>query len=339
MVQWSNYNKGKTTLLSGLVLGFTLCHFVYTYWYLGDLKPQPLCRPAPSGGLSPRTEAQTNIPNTTDGPTAPPGPVHPAPFNVTNPLSGYVNVLKDREALRLHCGVCALVSTSGHVLNHTAGAEIDQAECVIRMNHSPVNGFEKHVGKRTTVRIVTHSSFEFAFKEITQIISKENRSKLVVWGPDDAMRTNGKGKTYNHLFNLTKVSKDVEFYMLSPERMLYSHKLFDNETGLQRRVKGGLLWLSTGWFTMILATEMCDQVKVYGMSNGENCRDPNAYPAAYHYFDSDNITYAEKECDEYNRMEKREKDAHRFFIEKTVFERWSKYHKITFHFPSWKRKG
>ncbi|XP_078603300.1 alpha-N-acetylgalactosaminide alpha-2,6-sialyltransferase 5-like [Branchiostoma floridae x Branchiostoma japonicum] len=334
MSSCSNY-KDKTPILIGLVVGFTLFNFVYfpAYLYVVEVKPQPLCHAA---RRSRETEVPTNMPNTTAGPTESPGPVHPVPFHTwsSNPLNGYVNVLTLKEDLRLRCSVCALVSTSGHVLNCAAGAEIDQAECVIRMNHSPVNGFEKHVGTRTTVRVATHTSFNDATNEITQIISQANRSKLVVWGPDDTMRIDGKGQTYNNLFKLAKDSKDVEFYMLTSRRMFYTDRLFENETGIQRHVKNGMLWLSTGWFTMVLATEMCDHIKVYGMSSAENCRDPTARQAAYHYF-NDTIKHAGTECEEYYGMEKKAKDAHRFFAEKKVFKTWSKYHKITFHCPSW----
>ncbi|KAI8502795.1 St6galnac4p [Branchiostoma belcheri] len=357
-------HKGRTPFLIGLVVGFTICNFVYfpTYFptYLGERKPRP---PSYANMSKRRTQqvelSATSVPGTVAGLTNPPGPVHPTPFNITDPLSGYVNVLKDKDPFKRHCSVCALVSTSGHVLNYTAGEEIDQAECVIRMNHAPVDGFEKHVGTRTTVRVATHTNFEEAWREITHIISTENRSSLIVWGPDRTMRTDGKGETYNYLLNLTKASTDVEFYMLTPERMRYSHKLFDNETALPgyRPDRGSdrptaahprkhafqckmsqnrrEIWLSTGWFTMVLATEMCNRIKVYGMSNGDNCRDPKAYPAVYHYYDKGRG----KECDEYNRMEKLKKQTHRFFAEKKVFGRWSKYHNITFHFPTWTPKA
>ncbi|XP_078681109.1 alpha-N-acetylgalactosaminide alpha-2,6-sialyltransferase 3-like [Branchiostoma floridae x Branchiostoma belcheri] len=332
-------HKGRTPFLIGLLVGFTICNFVYfpTYFptYLGERKPRP---PSYANMSKRRTQqlelSATSVPGTVVGPTNPPGPVHPTPFNITDPLIGYVNVLKDKAPFKRYCSVCALVSTSGQVLNYTAGEEIDQAECVIRMNHAPVDGFEKHVGTRTTVRVATHTNFEEAWREITNLISTENRSSLIVWGPDRTMRTNGTGKTYNYLLSLAKLSTDVEIYMLTPERMTYSHKLFDNETSLPSR-SGTEIWLSTGWFTMVLATEMCNRIKVYGMSNGDNCRDPNAYPAAYHYYDKGRG----KECDEYNRMEKLKKATHRFFAEKKVFERWSKFHNITFHFPTWTPKA
>ncbi|KAI8497879.1 St6galnac4p [Branchiostoma belcheri] len=332
-------NKGRTPFLIGLFMGIILCSLVFSsiYFYLGELRTQPLYVWHAAWSkrlLSWQTGVQTTtVPTTTAWPVRPPGPVHPAPFNGTHPLSGYVSVVKNKEPLKLHCSVCALVFTSGHVLNYTAGAEIDQADCVIRMNHAPVEGYAKHVGNRTTVRVATHSSFKFAYKEITRIFAREKQDKVVVWGPDATMRTDGRGETYRHLANLTKVYKDVEFYMLTPPRMTYAHKLFDKETGLPRGVRTQF-WLSTGWFAMILATEMCDRVKVFGMSNGQYCRDPHAHPVSYHYFNK----YGGNECQEYHRMERQRSDTHRFFAEKKVFETWSKYHKITFHYPTWRPK-
>lgn len=31
-------------------------------------------------------------------------------------------------------------------------------------------------------------------------------------------------------------------------------------------------WLSTGWFTMVIAVELCDHVHVYGMVPPDYCR-------------------------------------------------------------------
>ena len=30
-------------------------------------------------------------------------------------------------------------------------------------------------------------------------------------------------------------------------------------------------WLSTGWFTMVIAIEICDNIKVYGMVAPNHC--------------------------------------------------------------------
>lgn len=56
------------------------------------------------------------------------------------------------------CKTCSLVTSSGRLLFHQAGEEIDSAECIIRMNNAPVIGYEEYVGKRTTTRIVCFRS-------------------------------------------------------------------------------------------------------------------------------------------------------------------------------------
>lgn len=48
-------------------------------------------------------------------------------------------------------GSCALVFSSGSLLRHEYGEEIDAHDSVVRFNLAPVTGYERHVGKRTTV--------------------------------------------------------------------------------------------------------------------------------------------------------------------------------------------
>ena len=49
---------------------------------------------------------------------------------------------------------CAVVSNSGRLLKHENGEEIDKAQAVFRINYPPTEGYEKHVGSRTTFDIV-----------------------------------------------------------------------------------------------------------------------------------------------------------------------------------------
>ena len=49
---------------------------------------------------------------------------------------------------------CAVVSNSGRLLKYEHGEEIDKAQAVFRINYPPTEGYEKHVGSRTTFDIV-----------------------------------------------------------------------------------------------------------------------------------------------------------------------------------------
>ncbi|XP_066293902.1 alpha-N-acetylgalactosaminide alpha-2,6-sialyltransferase 5-like isoform X3 [Branchiostoma lanceolatum] len=228
----SGLMPARRLLLIGLVAGFALFVSFAVYVYQGELKTQ-LWKPALDAALEKvhlRRVSNQNVSSTTQDDSP-----HPMPFNVTDPLSGYVNVLKDRKPLKMHCSVCAMVSSSGQVLHHEAGTEIDKAECVIRMNDAPVTGFEKHVGTRTTIRVASHTSFQLVNKKRADLLVKNKGLTLVAWGPDKSMKTDGKGRIFNGLSKLAKdIGNDIDVYMLTPERMAYADKVFEIETGKPR---------------------------------------------------------------------------------------------------------
>ena len=67
------------------------------------------------------------------------------------------------QLLQMQCSRCAVVSSSGHLIDSNAGQEIDETPCVFRMNNAPVKGYEKDVGSRTTVRSLAHLNLEKSF--------------------------------------------------------------------------------------------------------------------------------------------------------------------------------
>ena len=57
--------------------------------------------------------------------------------------------------LRLKCESCAIVFSSGHLLNSSSGAKIDSHACVVRFNDAPSGGdFSHDVGEKTTLRFL-----------------------------------------------------------------------------------------------------------------------------------------------------------------------------------------
>ncbi|KAF6729100.1 Alpha-N-acetylgalactosaminide alpha-2,6-sialyltransferase 3 [Oryzias melastigma] len=99
-------------------------------------------------------------------------------------LRGYKRIRTDGKSqfLDIHCDSCALVSSSGQMLYANAGEEIDQIGCVIRMNNAPTRGFEKDVGGRTSVRVVSHTSVPLLVKNEQYYFRQEADTTYVSLG-------------------------------------------------------------------------------------------------------------------------------------------------------------
>lgn len=60
---------------------------------------------------------------------------------------------------------CALVGSSGLLLQERLGAQIDAHEFVLRTNLAPIGGFEDVVGTKTTVRVMNTEALETVLLE------------------------------------------------------------------------------------------------------------------------------------------------------------------------------
>ncbi|XP_067828920.1 alpha-N-acetylgalactosaminide alpha-2,6-sialyltransferase 3-like isoform X3 [Heptranchias perlo] len=243
-------------------------------------------------------------------------------------LSGRPNALFSQQPLRLSCHQCSIISSSGQMLGKSLGAEIDQSECVWRMNNAPTEGYETDVGSRTTVRVVSHTSTPLLLRQ-GAFISDLNNSVYIFWGPQRNMRRDGKGLVYNMLRTIRKRFPSAKLYTLTEEQMRYCDIVFKKETGKDRVLSGS--YLSTGWFTFILAMEACSTIHVYGMINDTYCRTEGHRNVPYHYYEPS----GQEECLEYYIHENARYGGHRFITEKTVFAKWAKERKIKFFNPTW----
>ncbi len=60
------------------------------------------------------------------------------------------------EVKRPECSSCAVVFSSGHLINSSAGGEIDRHSCVIRFNDAPTTPkYQTDVGRKTTIRFLS----------------------------------------------------------------------------------------------------------------------------------------------------------------------------------------
>uniref|UniRef100_UPI0037E8F03C alpha-N-acetyl-neuraminyl-2,3-beta-galactosyl-1, 3-N-acetyl-galactosaminide alpha-2,6-sialyltransferase n=1 Tax=Semicossyphus pulcher TaxID=241346 RepID=UPI0037E8F03C len=246
-------------------------------------------------------------------------------------IKGYMRIGPARidQFLDMHCSRCALVSSSGQMLGAGAGEDIDEIGCVIRMNDAPTRGFEKDVGGRTSLRVVSHTSVPRLVKDESYYFQQSADTMYVFWGPERNMRQDGKGRIFNALLKIAQKYPNVRMYAVTREQIQHCDSVFQNETGKNRMQTGA--FLSTGFFTMILAMEICDSISVYGMIDDNYCSRANQSSVPYHYYEKSRID----ECRMYKFHENTRHGGHRFITEKAIYAKWATRHVIEFKHPSW----
>ncbi|XP_023263826.1 alpha-N-acetylgalactosaminide alpha-2,6-sialyltransferase 5-like [Seriola lalandi dorsalis] len=244
-------------------------------------------------------------------------------------LEGYSGVI-DHKSLKMHCGTCALVTSSGQLTGSKRGQEIDRSECVIRMNDAPSVRHQQDVGQRTSLRVIAHSSLQRVLQSRQELLNASQDTVFIFWGPSSCMRRDGKGHVYNNLRLLNQLLPKLKVYIISRIKMLNFDELFKKETGIDRKSSNS--WLSTGWFTMSIALELCDRINVYGMVPPDFCRSSSHPSVPYHYYEPS----GPDECSMYLSHERSRRGSHhRFITEKTVFANWARTLNIHFYQPDW----
>ncbi|NXB91799.1 SIA7D sialyltransferase, partial [Vidua chalybeata] len=271
-------------------------------------------------------------------------------------FQGYSRVPDGKPLERALCRRCAIVSSSGQMLGSQLGQAIDGQECVLRMNHAPTTGYEQDVGARSTIRVVSHTSVPLLLGNQPYFFQQSQETLYFIWGPAKKMSREKMGSTYQALVKVTEKYPQLQIYTLTEEKMTYCDDVFQNETGKNRMKSGS--FLSTGWFTMILAMELCEQIFVFGMVSDSYCRcggvagqvwggpvspqvshftpspparEKNHSSVPYHYFEKGRLD----ECKMYLMHEQARRAGHRFITEKAIFSRWAKRRNIVFNHPSW----
>ncbi|XP_072039988.1 alpha-N-acetyl-neuraminyl-2,3-beta-galactosyl-1,3-N-acetyl-galactosaminide alpha-2,6-sialyltransferase-like [Amphiura filiformis] len=231
---------------------------------------------------------------------------------------------KNKKPFNFHCDKCAVVASSGQLLHSNSGQEIDNATCVIRMNNAPTIHYEKDVGARTDIRLVCFRSIDFMNKD-TLMIGKARFDKMVIWGME-----NPKHKKIKETFTSKFIRKypGVDYYSLSNSGEKKATRLYEEYLGMDRLKSNS--WLSTGWFTMLFAVNMCDSITVYGLPDGNQCSAGSKKSILYHYYEK-----RYDECWMYNQHETRMKTGHRYLTEKAVFKQWAQMFNISFKAPAW----
>ena len=135
------------------------------------------------------------------------------------------------QPLKMHCRDCALVTSSGQLLRSRQGSQIDQTECVIRMNDAPTRGYGRDVGNRTSLRVIAHSSIQRILRNRHDLLNVSQGTVFIFWGPSSYMRRDGKGQVYNNLQLLSQVLPRLKAFMITRHKMLQFDELFKREIG------------------------------------------------------------------------------------------------------------
>ncbi|MEE6522414.1 hypothetical protein FKM82_020952, partial [Ascaphus truei] len=150
-------------------------------------------------------------------------------------LEGYSRLPDGEPLVRSPCGTCAVVSSSGQMLGSGLGPQIEQAECVLRMNTAPTLGYEADVGTRSTLRVISHTSVPLLLRNQTYFLQHSLDTVYVIWGPPRQMDTE-KGMTYHALLQSKDRHPTAQIYTLTQDMMAHCDQVFQDETGKNRSV-------------------------------------------------------------------------------------------------------
>ncbi|XP_063306325.1 CMP-N-acetylneuraminate-beta-galactosamide-alpha-2,3-sialyltransferase 1 [Pelobates fuscus] len=150
------------------------------------------------------------------------------------------------------CRSCAVVGNSGNLKNSEYGAEIDDHDFILRMNHAPTTKYEADVGRKTTHHFVYPESVRDLQENVTMVLIPFKTLDLQ-WIV--SALTNGTiNFTYTSVPRRIKVKKE-KILIYSPEFMKYIYDKWLLNHGR---------YPSTGLFSVIFALHVCDKVDIYG---------------------------------------------------------------------------
>lgn len=185
------------------------------------------------------------------------------------------------EVLSSMGGRCAVVSSSGVLLRHRHGAEIDAAGKVFRFNSAPTKGFEEFVGARTDLRIVNNKMVGLWTEgEYAELLSPTATvvTSCPVCNVGIFDKVDESDYRNNQLAFTAKFPKGVALFAsnlsleLSFDRYLGDVFAYDHASSPAGATTGGV--------GLALALALCDEVRAYGMADSEG-----AASADYSYYD------------------------------------------------------
>eukprot|EP00192_Tetraselmis_astigmatica_P008120 CAMPEP_0117647828 /NCGR_PEP_ID=MMETSP0804-20121206/56_1 /TAXON_ID=1074897 /ORGANISM="Tetraselmis astigmatica, Strain CCMP880" /LENGTH=678 /DNA_ID=CAMNT_0005453343 /DNA_START=400 /DNA_END=2436 /DNA_ORIENTATION=- len=151
-------------------------------------------------------------------------------------------------------GSCAVVGNGGTLLLYNLGPEIDFHDMVIRLNSGPAGGFERHVGAKTGVRLVNRAHIGYREAETERVLQHVSTAEAL------------------------KQFLELQKKRDPPQAPVSMISMDFHEHAYQYTDKGVL---SNGMYAVLLASEVCETVTVYGFLRQWRGR------VHYHYYNKE----------------------------------------------------
>ncbi|KAM7372854.1 hypothetical protein PAMP_007749 [Pampus punctatissimus] len=175
-------------------------------------------------------------------------------FQMFPPIPLFIKSSNDR------CRTCAVVGNSANLKGSHYGALIDFHDIVIRMNHGRTKGYEEDVGTKTTHHVMYPQS-STNLDNTTHLVLFPFRIDHLLW----LIKTFTPGTT-NVTFNrennaVNRIANKDLVMILNPAFIKYVHEMWLEKKGR---------YPSTGFLTVALSTQMCDEISVFGFGADRN---------------------------------------------------------------------
>ena len=140
----------------------------------------------------------------------------------------------------------AVVGSSGNLLDHLYGEDIDKHDVIIRFNQARVEGYEKHVGSRTDIRVMNTHTFggttgSDRFPKNDSNFSKKLKDQLILVN-----------KTLDQKFCKER-APNCKVGFIQDEFWVYCQKLMNNAKEP-----------SVGFLGVLIAAQTSPKINVYG---------------------------------------------------------------------------
>lgn len=174
-----------------------------------------------------------------------------------------------------NCPTCAVVGSSGNILDLGLGSEIDEHDVVLRFTCNPIEGFAEDVGKKTTHRMFYPEASWFAgehddsCENLVRWMEEGTALLAIPFKPADV-------RWWNSVLTGQAITDDsfwkpvAHRLSLPPERVaLVSPRWFQQTMADVRQTPVNSewdqnAWVSTGLFGVLLAIQNCRKIRTYG---------------------------------------------------------------------------